>query len=395
MKVLYYVPDITQQNGGIRQYACTLLKILAQDNQNEYFVLHNAEDPVILSIINENTNLRLIPSHIGREKRITKAFWYSLKSINKVLIKGNVISSMNVFGHTEQLCNRYGIDVVYCPYQYMPPTSRRTIATLHDVQELHFPEFFSPIERLERAYQHKLIAEESSLIVVSYEHVKQDLIKYFQRTDTNVLVCLLDMKNLWFDKFSLVNMVSLKSYNLPDEFIFYPAVTWPHKNHIGLIKAIANLRDNYNIFINVVFTGYQSSYYEQIQEIVAALNLEQQIHSLGVVTEEVLYTLYHSTQAVVVPTLYEAGSFPLMESILMRIPVVCSNVTSLPDTIGDKKFVFNPSDTDDMANKIKNICMDAAYRIENVSNSDQQAPKLRNTNALTKVVEAITHIERF
>ena len=66
MKVLYYVPDITQKNWGVRQYACALLKILAQDTANEYIVLHNAGDDVILSIIERHPNLTLIPQTISR-----------------------------------------------------------------------------------------------------------------------------------------------------------------------------------------------------------------------------------------------------------------------------------------------------------------------------------------
>ena len=66
------------------------------------------------------------------------------------------------------------------------------------------------------------------------------------------------------------------------------------------------------------------------------------------------------------PTLYEAGSFPLMESILMGIPVVCSNVTSLPETIGDNQFVFDPNNINDIAEKIIKIWDDENYRADNL-----------------------------
>ena len=392
MKVLYYVPDITQKNGGVRQYACALLKILAQDDRNEYVVLHNAGDDSILSIIDSYANLTLIPPSVGREKRIEKALWFVLRSGNELLLKSELTTKSKVLSHDEQLCNRYKIDVVYCPYQYMPDTTRKTIATLHDVQELHFPEFFTPAERLERAFIYKNIAEKSSLIVVSYEHVKQDLITYFQRTNDDVLVCLLDMQNLWFDKFSSESQISLESYKLPEHFVFYPAVTWPHKNHVGLLKALAYLKEKHNLLINVVFTGHQTDFQHQIEQSIEQLSLKQQVHALGVVSEEVLYALYHAARAVVVPTLYEAGSFPLMESILMGVPVVCSNVTSLPDAMGDKQYVFDSANTADMADKINKICFNESYRRENVENSIRQAHKLRNTNALSKMKKAITEV---
>lgn len=392
MRVLYYVPDITQKNGGVRQYACALLKILAQDDRNEYIVLHNAQDDSVLSIIDSHANLTLIPPSVGREKRIEKALWFVLRSGNELLLKSELTTKSKVLSHDEQLCNRYKIDVVYCPYQYMPDTTRKTIATLHDVQELHFPEFFTPAERLERAFTYKKIAEKSSLIVVSYEHVKQDLITYFQRTDDNVLVCLLAMQNLWFDKLLSESRVSLESYHLPQQFVFYPAVTWPHKNHIGLLKALAYLKDSHSLIIDVVFTGYQTDFRGKIEQSIDDLGLKEHVHVLGVVSEEVLYALYHAARAVVVPTLYEAGSFPLMESILMSIPVVCSNVTSLPDAIGDERYVFNPVDVEGMADKIKKIFLDESYRRDNIENSVRQAPKLRNTDVSSKLRRAITEV---
>ena len=89
--------------------------------------------------------------------------------------------------------------------------------------------------------------------------------------------------------------------------------------------------------------------------------------------------------AVVVPTLYEAGSFPLIESILMGIPVICSNVTSLPGTIGNEKFIFNPYDIEEMALMIERICFDIRYRELNIKNSTIRSKKLKNDNAAIKI----------
>ena len=204
-----------------------------------------------------------------------------------------------------------------------------------------------------------------------------------------MLVCLLAMQNLWFDKLSTKTVISLESYGLAEPFIFYPAITWPHKNHLGLLKAIACLRDTHNLIIHAVFTGHQTEFFTQIRQTVNQLGLEQQVQFLGVVTEDVLFALYHAARAVVVPTLYEAGSFPLMESMLMGIPVVCSNVTSLPDTIGNGQFVFNAIDVADIADKVRKVCFDADYRRENVENSSKQAVKLRNNDALGKLTKAL------
>lgn len=385
MRILYNIHNLTSANGGILQYACTLLRIFGQDVNNEYFVLHNTGDETINTIVDDYDNIILIPASVGQEKRVEKFFRYTKRIYEAGVEKRKVKLKLPTISRVERVCDRYKIDLVYCPFQEVSPTTRKQVTTLHDVQELHFPEFFSPQERLDRAYLFKKITEQSDLIVVSYEHVKKDLIKYFNRNGDDVLVCLLDMQNLWFDKMSSTDIVSLAEYKLPEDFVFYPAVTWPHKNHIGLLKAIERLRNVKEKEIHVVFTGHQTNFKQEIDKVTKQLGIENQVHWLGVVNERTLYTLYHTTKAVVVPTLYEAGSFPLMESILMGIPVICSTATSLPNTIGNESYVFDPTDISSIVNKTEHIYFDAFYRKKNVENSEKRAEKLRNTNALLKL----------
>ena len=91
-------------------------------------------------------------------------------------------------------------------------------------------------------------------------------------------------------------------------------------------------------------------------------NLQNQFTLVGIVNEAELYNLYKNSQGVVIPTLYEAGSFPLVESILMEIPVICSNITSLPETIGNQEFIFDPNSVENIAKKIELLWINENYR---------------------------------
>lgn len=381
MKILYYVPEITHRSGGMLQYSCALLKILAQDTSRQIYVLHNSNDSEILLIIGLFDNVHHVPTKKGKERWYEKIARYGQRTCEEYYLSKGITKHLTILTSVDRLCDTYCIDVVYCPYQGIPHTVRPVITTLHDVQELHFPEMFSPMQRLERAKYYKSLTEVSTLIMVSYEHVKLDLIKYFNCTAENVCVCLLEMKNLWFSKFSPNDLVDLTNYNIHESFILYPAATWRHKNHINLIRSLAYLRDTEGVHINAVFTGNQTEYSTELLKEVGHLDLGQQVSFLGIVPENVLYTLYNNAVAVVVPTLYEAGSFPLMESILMKIPVICSAVTSLPETIGDERFLFNPKDIREMSEKIRSICQDEKYREDNISNSTIQSDRLINTSA--------------
>ena len=110
--------------------------------------------------------------------------------------------------------------------------------------------------------------------------------------------------------------------------------------------------------------------------------LQNQIVLKGIVNQDDLYSIYQNASGVVVPTLYEAGSYPLYESLYIEKPVVCSNVTSLPETIGNEQFVFNPLDKNDIADKIEKLYFDENYRNDSKLNSMKMKNELKSNDSI-------------
>jgi len=154
-----------------------------------------------------------------------------------------------------------------------------------------------------------------------------------------------------------------QKFLLPDSFILYPAQTWPHKNHLALLEAIANIRERYGMIISAVFTGtVYEPFFPRIEKEIQKLHLEKQIRFLGFVTPLELQCLYRLAKCVVIPTKYEAGSFPLWEAFLSGVPTACSNVTSLPAQAGDAALVFDPDQPDEIVNAIMSLWTDESLR---------------------------------
>jgi glycosyltransferase involved in cell wall biosynthesis len=392
LNILYHIPELSQESGGIRQYAAALLKILAKDTgPRRYFVLHNSADPLIMSILRENPHLTHIPPSIGRERK-----WERLA--NRLMRLADFVrrtesgKRLRAWSYIDRLCGRYKIDLVHCPYQFVAFTRRKKIFTLHDVQELYFPQFFDARTRAVRAASWVDFLERADAAVVSFAHVKQDLLRFFDCPPERVHVCLLDMQEMWFDRFLPQNAtppaVLQAALGIPADFLLYPANTWEHKNHLGLLRALALLRDERNLRVNLVCTGHQNAHFQTIRQEIERLQLGPQVFFVGVQDELTLYSLYRSAIGTAVPTFYEAGSFPLIESILLDVPVVCSNVTSLPETIGDPAFTFDPRDTAEMAEKIERLWSDPLFREKSRRNNHLRAPALRDNGALEKITAA-------
>lgn len=381
---------MSQEGGGLKQYSTALLNILSDDLDNTYYILHNSNDPEVINIINCHDNLFLISSHISKERRWERCLFLLYKTYNTVerIRKGSNFKPI-VWSYVERICKKYKIDLIHSPFQTVPYSKTKVIWTLHDVQELHFPEYFTSYQRADRARGWVENISLGSHIIVSYQHIKDDILKYFELKSEYVTVCLLDMQNLWID-----NVVDFKhdlSFNdsIPIKYFLYPANTWQHKNHRILVEAVNKLKTQGNDEIKFICTGHKTDYYyDEIVPLIDKYDLHNNFHFIGLVEESVLLALYKNARCVVIPTMYEAGSFPLMESLLLNIPVICSNVTSLPEAIQNEKFLFNPLDLEYLSNLLDMAWFDDNFTEECRNNSIQQSAKLKTKSAL-KIIKRV------
>ncbi|MBS1736014.1 MAG: glycosyltransferase family 4 protein, partial [Bacteroidetes bacterium] len=327
-------------------------------------------------IVRDNDFPQLEPSYFIRKIKSIRRRLYKILGQN---IKKPEINILDL------LCDKYRIDIIHCPYQFIPvSTKAKLITTLHDVQELHFPEYFSAEERARRAISYLDFLRRANSVIVSYSHVKNDLIKYFEVPNEKVDILLLKMDKLWFEKYTKADAIDVTSF-FRTPFFLYPANTWKHKNHLRLIEAIANVRDKYNVVLNLICTGHKNEHFAIIEESIQKYNLQKQVKFLGVVNEITLYSLYTKCKAVVIPTTYEAGSFPLYESIMLGKPVICSNVTSLPETIGSNEFVFDPFNIEDISLKMIQIWQNEEYYFADMKQLNIASQKLKDHDPLKDI----------
>lgn len=393
MNVLYYYTNIDRSWGGIYQYSTALLKIFAKDNQNMYFIYCTKYNKEIEEIVKNTDNLKLIYSSSFKLNRNARYLNFFKKKVNDLLGKLSFTSIFFVNSPLELAIKSYNINKLYCPYDDLPNCSVPGITTIHDLQELHYPNYFSQADRIKRDRIKGNAMKKSKHIVTSYNHVKNDIIKFYNVPESKVHVCLLAMNNLWFNSISdkeKAKIFELQNIATGKPFIFYPAATWEHKNHQLIIKALAILKNEKNIIIDFISTGSLTPYFKSVlKPMIAEYGLENQINFKGIVSDQELFLLYQQASAVVIPTLYEAGSFPLMESILLNRPVICSNVTSLPETIGDEKFVFDPNNEMKLAEMIGKILLNEDYRNKNFEARNTAAHRLVNTNCLEVIQNLI------
>jgi glycosyltransferase involved in cell wall biosynthesis len=392
MKIAFYIHHTTISAGGIYTYTIGILRQLVNSADLEKIIIITSKK--ISATLTEFTdNKKIEIKTIDRDAIVIKLrviVWYGLYLttlfIQSILRSGNLvkrikkfISSINPYS---LILNSNNIEIFHLPIQYSPiyKTGIPVIITMHDLQEFHFPQYFSLKERLHRIINNKLAINDSDQIICSFNHIKNDIIKYFRVDERKVSVCPPPFADDWFlnKKESDWNQIQ-KKYNLRRNYLLYPAATWQHKNHITLIEAVKKIKDS-DLDIELVCTGNKTDYFSTIAKKIAELKLSEMVHFLGIVPEEDLISLYKNSSLVVIPTLYEAGSGPLYEAMRYQVPVICSNVTSLPDTVKDNEFLFDPTDVNELVTKIKIGLTDVEFRKRNIENSKKRMEQLRQND---------------
>ena len=269
---------------------------------------------------------------------------------------------------------RLGAEVVHFPRQDGYLTQIPSIFHPHDLQHVHLPDFFTAAERRHRDLWYRTLAKQASLVSVTSEWGKRDLVANLGLPPGKIAVIPLAPALAAYGS-PLVDTERerlLGSLGIVRPFALYPAQTWPHKNHLRLVGALRKLHDR-GVIVDLMCTGAPNEHTAAVETAVGSAGLREHLRLLGYVSEDQLKALYASARCLIMPTLFEAaGGFgPVAEAFLAGVPVACSNVASLPEQVGDAALLFDPLDEDAIAGALERLWTDAGLRDELVRRGRQ------------------------
>ncbi|MDQ6778279.1 MAG: glycosyltransferase family 4 protein [Actinomycetota bacterium] len=254
-----------------------------------------------------------------------------------------------------------GVQVIHYPLTIAVPRTRLpTVVTLHDVQHHEMPEYFSPLQRQWRRSFYDGGALRATMVVADSDHARERIIAILGIAPEQVVAIHLGVDHERFRPDSGPDDERLlKPFALPQRFVLYPATLWPHKNHIGLLDALARIDDGE---LHLLLTGAPLGRLNEILAEAAKRGLEHRVRHLRVVPEGALPALYRAATALVFPSRYEGFGAPPLEAMACGCPVASSLVASLREVCGDAVTELNPDDAAQMAIAIERVCGDRALR---------------------------------
>lgn len=361
-------------SGGVEQHVIGLVKALGtlQDGNEKYTLLTDPLNPDWLAPYHGD-NQQVLSYPAPPEPSIVRRIVTGIEQSRYGRVVTSRLTAALVGGpgthviHEPPMSDGYleslNLDVMHFPYQRMIRTRVPSIYSPWDLQHLHYPCFFEPATVAAREVYYPIACRAAQRVVVASGWMKRDIVEKYglEARKVHVIPPAPSVDAYHLSPPRDVERVQ-QGYRLPSQFAYYPATTFPHKNHLRLFAALAQLRDENDLRINLVCTGGQNEFWPCLSEEIERLNLADQVSFLGFVEPAVVRILYRTASFVVLPTLFEGGCLPMLEAFREGTPVACSTVTHLPEQAGDAALLFDPTSVDSIADAMHAMEHDSLLR---------------------------------
>ena len=261
-------------------------------------------------------------------------------------------------------------DIFWSPHfnfsSFSKNSRTKKVITVHDLSFLRYPEFFSWRKRFwHQALGVKKILKRADGIVAVSENTKRDLIELLGIDEKKIRVIYSGLNKFSLNEATRDLSLLFPGLNLELGYLLYLGNIEPRKNLVNLIKAYDFWRLNLpseDKILPLVLAGAKGWKTKKIFSAWRESKFKDDIHFLGYVNDESQEALYGGANLFIYPSFYEGFGFPPLEAMAHNIPVITSNVSSLPELVSEAALMIDPNQPLEIAKAIKIILKDDKYR---------------------------------
>lgn len=342
MKILIDAFGIVNETTGVAQYSLQLLSALSEiDTKNEYYIClqKKLKDTHPIFALREKQNFNFMQddvSAIGPKKQF---YYYKLLRENR--FKFDLFHSLN------SELPLYG--------------NMKSVVTFHDLKYVKYPYFLSKFSTIKSKYLKYTMtkgAEKANKIIAVSRSTKNDIIRLLGIGKDKITV-IYEASNLGiYSRISddILNSDILKKYSIKKPYFLYVGEKRPHKNLQGLIEAFAIFKEKYDSRnSSLVLTGKKYSTYHEYITTAENLGIRKSLIFTGFIPEKYLKTIYSEAEILLLISFYEGFGIPILEAMECGIPVITSNISSMPEVAGEAALLVDPNNIQEIVEKMNNI----------------------------------------
>ena len=325
---------------GIGTYVRNIVRALALiDHENTYFLFCHHEDVPTLKDLSEN----FVPV-------VDESRGYSLRE----------------HWSLSRQAGKLHVDLFHEPHYVLPLLlGTKSVVTVHDCIHLRFPEYLPNPAAIHYArFMMGSALRRAKIVFTVSEASKRDILHFFPKTkpdSIHVVSNAIDADLLAAPDQEELNRVK-ERYQIAHRFILYAGNIKPHKNLPRLIEAFARLRAiPGHEDVHLMIIGDEIGKTPELRRRVEEFRVRPFVRFFGFVPESTLAALYRLATVFVFPSQYEGFGLPPLEAMACGTPVVTSNVSSLPEVVGDAAVLVDPHDGEAIAAGLSRILDDTVF----------------------------------
>jgi glycosyltransferase involved in cell wall biosynthesis len=347
-----------QYYSGVSEYTANLLEALLRlDQADDYRLFYNSFHHLDQRFSGwQRPNAQVRGTHWPN-----KIFNYGLQKI------GHYPKLDQVLG---------GVDIFWSPHFNFTsltaaPAGPQKIITVHDLSFLRYPEFFSYRKNFwHQALRVKTALRGADRIIAVSANTKNDIVELAGVSPDKITVVYpgnnisqrIVGKTEAQEFLSKHNLLSEPNGAPAGRLILYLGNIEPRKNIAGLIAAFNILRAKGFTDLKLVLAGAAGWKNQKIYTAWQNSPYQADIKFLGYISKKEKEILYSLASVFAYPSFYEGFGFPPLEALTYGLPVVCSNVASLPEVVGEAAVLINPDMPDELAHALEQVLADEELR---------------------------------
>jgi glycosyltransferase involved in cell wall biosynthesis len=285
------------------------------------------------------------------------------------------------------LVAKHKIDLFHTPHFNAPVFAPcKLVVTIHDLILLNFSTERATtlssakykIKYLGYKFVIWLAMARSKKIIAVSQFTKDDIVRNFGINPDKVVVTLEGVAD--FEAAGNVDGRILDKLEVSKPFFLYIGNAYPHKNLEGLIKTYAELSQE-QVLPQLILVGKEDYFYKRVKDLAESLNLwsagtrSNKVVFAGYLTDAELAALFKEALFYIFPSFYEGFGLPPLEAMAHGLPVLSSNLSCLPEILGDAAAYFDPNDQADFKSAIRDMISNDGKRAELIKLGFEQVKK--------------------
>jgi len=260
-----------------------------------------------------------------------------------------------------RLVDKSGVELLHSLHYTRPirlPCA--SVVTFHDMTFFLYPRLHTRPKRIFFRLAMQISARGADALIADSESTRQDAIRLLGIPPQKIYTALLGVDEAYrpISDLRALEAVQLK-YGLPEDFILYVGMVEPRKNLPLLIRAFRKLMD-LGTDTHLVIAGRLGWMYANVLQLIDTLGVKDRVSLIGYVPTQDLPLVYNLASIFVYPTLYEGFGLPALEAMACGVPVVTTEVSSLPEIVGDAGILVPANDETALTRAIQSVLTDRA-----------------------------------